>query len=52
MNSAVRSVLDQAAYGGKRTSEVLRPVSDFIGSAGGVHRMLMNSRRDARQAFD
>ncbi|WNK14383.1 MAG: DNA pilot protein [Microvirus sp.] len=52
INSAVRKTADQLAYGGKRTSQVLRPVSDFIGSAGGVHRMLMNSRRDARQAFD
>lgn len=52
VNSTARRILDQAAMAGKKTSATLRPVSDFIGSAGGVHRMLMNSRRDARQAFD
>jgi len=52
MHGATRRILDQAAYGGQAVSKTLRPVSDFIGSAGGVHRMLMNSRRDARQAFD
>ncbi|WNK13419.1 MAG: DNA pilot protein [Microvirus sp.] len=52
LHSATRRVLDQAAYGGAAVSKTLRPVSDFIGSAGGLHRMLLNSRRDARQAFD